>query len=273
MSEKNRKFIILFICMNLIYLIFVFATKAFENKSSELPIITFKNDILTVSVDDSQEELLKGAIATDVEDGDISKDIFVYSISTFDDDNTRTITYAVFDSDNQMVTASRKLKYSDYSAPKFSSTKSLINITLSGAIDSSYIQASSSVDGDISNKISVSQTQQSEYKTTYKYSVTDSTGTTSSLEITDEISLNSMFTNIDIELKDYIIYVKKGTTINPRSYIQNIHTSLGNQNELKPYVNIETNYNSQKAGTYEVRYVLNRNNGDYGISKLIIIVE
>lgn len=278
MLAKNRKFIIIFITMNLIYLIFILGSKVLNRNDSEVPSIKFDNDVITVSVKDGESELLEGVSAYDKEDGDLSKNIFIYSTSTFDKEQNRTITYAVFDSDNQMVTASRKFNYNDYEEPKFSSSQPLINVSLGSMLagdsnDTSFMSATSSVDGNISNKISMSTVEEGT-NMIYKYSVTDSTGTTSTLEVSEKISLNSILNNnIDIELKNYILYVDKGTVLNTRSYIKNIKTSLGKQNELKPYVQIETNYDSDKEGTYEVRYTLNRSNGDYGLTKMIVVVE
>lgn len=278
MLAKNRKFIIIFITMNLIYLIFILGSKVLNRNDSEVPSIKFDKDVITVSVKDGESELLEGVSAYDKEDGDLSKNIFIYSTSTFDKEQNRTITYAVFDSDNQMVTASRKFNYNDYEEPKFSSSQPLINVSLGSMLagnsdDTSFMSAKSSVDGNISNKISMSTVEEGT-NMIYKYSVTDSTGTTSTLEVSEKISLNSILNNnIDIELKNYILYVDKGTVLDTRSYIKNIKTSLGKQNELKPYVQIETNYDSDKKGTYEVRYTLNRSNGDYGLTKMIVVVE
>ena len=82
-----------------------------------------------------------------------------------------------------------------------------------------------------------------------------------------------MFSNITIELKDYIIYVKKGNNVDYRSYISNIKTSIGYQKDLIESVEIESNLNSKKPGVYEVVYTLNRSNGDYGTTKMYVIVE
>ena len=50
-------------------------------------------------------------------------------------------------------------------------------------------------------------------------------------------------------------------------------TSVGYQFDLKQEVYIETNYNADKPGLYEVVYTLNRSNGDYGAVKMFVIVE
>lgn len=272
MSKKNRMFIVFFVSINMVYLVFLFGMRVFGNQHNGAPVISFDKDIVSVDVDADEKDLLDGVYANDQEDGDISDKIFIYNISSFDEEKQRVVTYAVFDSQDQMSTAMRKIAYNNYTAPQFYCNEPLINLSLKNTSDSSYMKAKSCVDGDISNKVSVSKVEDNN-RVIYKYNVTDSTGTSSSLEISDEISLKGLYTNIDIELSDYIVYVKKGSTLRYRSYIKNVNTSLGKQNELIPYINIESNYNRNKKGQYEVKYTLNRSNGDYGISKMIVIVE
>lgn len=271
MAKKNIRFICVFLCLNLFFVMFVFLTR--ENSQGHMPSISFNQEFVTMSVEDKEDVLLKGIKASDEEDGDISDDIFIYDISSFDENMTRTVTYAVFDSDSQMATASRQVRYEDYSAPRFSSSQSLMNLSLTSDENTSYMSANSCVDGNITNKISLSKVEEDNH-IIYRYSVTDSTGTSSTLEIRDEISLKDVYNNsIDIELSDYILYVEKGFDLDPEDYIVNVNTSLGEQNELIPYVDIETNYDADKIGTYEVKYTLNRSNGDYGVSKMFVVVE
>lgn len=272
MSKKNKMFIIAFLAINVIYVAFVLGSKLFDFNKGESPTISFSTNEIAVSVKASEKELLAGVTASDKEDGNISKDVFIYGISTFDQNKSRTVTYAVFDSDSNLVRSSRKIKYSDYTAPKFTATKPIVNMSLMGT--ESAIGATSCVDGNISDKVSVSKVEKDSMTTIYKYNVTDSTGTSSSFEINDELNLKGLLEgNLTINLKKYIVYVKKGTVLNPASYIASVETSLGKQNELKSLVVSETNYDMTKEGVYEVKYTLNRSNGDYGVTKLIVIVE
>lgn len=271
MARKNVRFICVFLCLNVFFALFVFFTR--ESNLGHVPSISFDQELVTLSVEDEEDVLLEGVHANDEEDGDISDDVFIYDMSSFDENMTRTVTYAVFDSDSQMTTASRQVKYKDYTAPRFASSQSLMNLSLTDDENTSYMTAYSCVDGNITNKISLSKVEE-DRNVIYRYSVTDSTGTSSTLEIRDETSLENVFNNsIEIELSDYILYVDKGSDIDPEDYIVSVNTSLGKQNELIPYVDIETNYNADKVGTYEVKYTLNRSNGDYGISKMFVVVE
>ena len=279
MSKKNRVFLMILAIINMCYLGFIGITKILDIQSSNLPVITFNKDLVTISVKDDLKVLLKGVQAIDEEDGDISKNIFIYDISMFDENNERTVTYGVFDSDNQMTITSRKFKYKDYTSPKFSASKPLSGLmnTITSSLGGSTneilpIQAVSSVDGDISSKISKTKSE-TEESVVYVYSVTDSTGTTETLTVSESINLKELFTNVSIELKNYIIYVKKGSSVDYRSYIDNVKTSIGYQKDLIESVTVESNLDSSKHGVYEVVYTLNRSNGDYGTTKMYVIVE
>ena len=274
MSKRNKVFLLLLFIINVSYVLFLVFDSMADVETNQRPQITFDQELITISVKSDEDELLSGVNASDAEDGDLSDQVFIYSVSKFDEKNERVVTYAVFDSNNQMVTASRKYKYRDYETPKFSSKKpltSLMSSLLSGD-DSMSMQATSSIDGDITDKISMTQSE-SDGSIIYQYSVTDSTGTSETLVLSEEISLKGLMMNLSIELKDYIVYVRKNTSIDFRSYIENVKTSIGYQSDLISDVQIESNYDSTKSGVYEVMYTLNRSNGDYGAVKMFVIVE
>ena len=91
------------------------------------PVITFSEKYETsISVKTTKTELLNGVEATDVEDGDITLDVIVESISSMILENEdgskvkdleRDVTYAVCDSDNNVTKATKRIKYTDYKSP------------------------------------------------------------------------------------------------------------------------------------------------------------
>lgn len=271
MSKRNRIFLILFLSINIFYLCFILIFKVVNDGTDALPVIQIDNEVLTISVHDGEDVLLNHVSASDEEDGDLSQSVFIYNISSFNENNQRTVTYGVFDSSNQLVTSSCLLQYSDYRAPRFSSNRSFINLSMASDI-LSEIHADSVVDGNISNRMSVTKSEKND-RMVYEISVTDSTGTTSSLEVVDEINLKALYSSIDIKLTDYILYLHVGDHINLYNYIDSIQTSMGVNNDLIWEMDIETNFNSYEKGIYEAKFSLNRANGDYGLSKMIIIVE
>lgn len=69
------------------------------------PVITVSQAPLQVSVNDKEDSLLNGVSAIDIEDGNITSNVYIESISPFDDQKMRTITYAVLDSDDHIARA------------------------------------------------------------------------------------------------------------------------------------------------------------------------
>ena len=239
-------------------------------KTGEFPVIEVSNEALEVSVKAKEKTLLQGIKAFDKEDGDISSKVFIESISEFDDQDYRTITYGVFDSDDNLTRASRKLKYNDYEKPEFDLNKALCLYYIDDeSTMKEAIRAKSKVDGDISSKITMQN--DSVNNNYFTFSVKDSCGGESEIKLKAEI-LNTK-PQIEIELSDYLIKVEKGTDIDPKSYIENI-TYMGIEDDSLSYdVKVTDNYDPDKEGMYEFIYRIERSNGDYGITKLVVIVE
>lgn len=241
-------------------------------KTGEFPVIEVSNEALEVSVKAKEKTLLQGIKAFDKEDGDISSKVFIESISEFDDQDYRTITYGVFDSDDNLTRATRKLKYKDYEKPEFDLNKALCFTYMDDdLIIKDFIRAKSKVDGDISSKITMRSEDYSANNSYLTFSVKDSCGGKSEIKLKAEI-LNTK-PQIEIELSDYLIKVEKGTDIDPKSYIENI-TYMGIEDDSLSYdVKVTDNYDPDKEGMYEFIYRIERSNGDYGITKLVVIVE
>ena len=270
MAKKNIRFICVFLCLNLFFVMFVFLTR--ENSQGHVPSISFNQELVTMSVEDGEDVLLKGVKATDVEDGNITSKIFIENISVFDENQQRTVTYAVFDSDDNIVRATRQIKYTDYEEPEFTIKKALFIYYLDSTEQlKDYVSASSVVDGDLSSQISIESSAYNQDDEFYVvYSVTDSCGTTTTFK-TKATWLNYE-PNIDIQLTDYLIRVEKGETIYPREYIDTIEDMGVENDSLESLIDINDDYDSSKEGTYEFIYRINRSNGDYGITKLVVIV-
>ena len=243
-----------------------------RQSSGNAPTISAPQEVLEVSVKDDDKKLLEGLSAADEEDGDLSDSIFIESMSEFDNDNCRTVTYAVFDSDDNLSRATRRIRYSDYSAPRITLNQALcISYNNYNVQLQDYVGAISSVDGDISAKVSVNSEAQDGNSYYATFSVTDSCGTTSSLrlkidQLWDEPSLT-------ITLSDYLIYVDKGTEIDAEDYIESVSDRGIEDEDLIDDISIQDNYNADEEGTYEFIYRIERTSGEYGITKLVVVVQ
>ena len=85
--------------------------------SGESPVITFDQNVLEVTTDATEAELLQGVTATDAEDGDVTDSVLVETSTHFVSDTTIEVTYAAFDSQGHVSKAKRSVRYVDYTPP------------------------------------------------------------------------------------------------------------------------------------------------------------
>lgn len=239
-----------------------------------VPAITSDRDVLQVSVDASEEDLLEGLTASDEKDGDLTQDIVVGSISKFVKRGTVNISYVVFDQNNNAGQFIRKCEFTDYSSPEFSLAESLdfqVGETVK-VLD--ILTANDSLDGDITDKIrivasNVDNRQPGRY--TVSVQVTNDYGDTVEQDLI--ININNYITNSpDIVLSDYLVYVEKGSTFSPRTYVEKVVDAYGVSID-KDSVNINSDVNSKQPGTYQVTYTVEDDNGIQGIKHMMVIVK
>jgi len=268
--KKNRNYVFFIIMILIFYGIFLFGETRFQNKG-ENPVITVPNSPLIVSVSANEKKLLSDVSALDNEDGNLTSDIFIESISSFDENQFRTITYAVLDSDDNITRTTRKIQYSDYRQPEITITQALCIYYLEST-DSlkDYVKATSCVDGDISSQISIDKADYKGEDFDVTYSVRDSCGIKATL--TTHVTILSSINNININLSQYMLKVEKGQEILPKQYIESIEIMKTIDESLIRQVKVSDNYDSSKEGIYEFIYRIEEN-GEIGVTKLVIIVE
>nr|WP_317999545.1 hypothetical protein [uncultured Faecalibacillus sp.] len=268
--KKHGKYIFFIILLLMFYGGFLFLESRIKDDGHD-PVITVSQAPLQVSVNDKEDSLLNGVSAIDIEDGNITSNVYIESISPFDDQKMRTITYAVLDSDDHIARATRQLKYTDYTAPEIKITKPLCIYYLEST-DSlkDYVQATSGVDGDISSKISIDKADYKGEDFAVTYSVVDSCGTKSTL--TTNVTILPAMNNIQITLSDYMIKAQVGQKIRPLDYIENIELMGMSETSLIKNVKVSNNYDPTKPGVYEFIYRLEEN-GEIGVTKLVVVVE
>ena len=273
--KKEVKYGFAFIVLVALYICFIFINNLTQIKGHK-PTINAPSTVLEVSVKDKESALLKGVTAQDEEDGSLTDEIFIESISAFDDNQQRTVTYAVFDSDDHLVRTTRQIKYTDYTAPVINIKKALCYYLVTSSNDyKANISAFSTLDGDLSHLINIDNEFFDEKENhCLIFSVTDSAGTKTSIKL--KVNELNNDPTIDISLNTYLKRVKKGTTITeiaPRSNIKNIEVMGIKDNNLKNVVEITNDYNPNEEGIYEFVYRVSNNTGDFGVTKLVVIVE
>ena len=204
-------------------------------KKNVTPVIICASDELRVSVDAPKEDLLIGVTAMDVEDGDLTSSIVIESISQFVEKGKCTITYAVCDSGNRVATVPRTLYYTDYYSPRFRLTGDLIYPAGTSVKPLASIKAFDCLEGDISNRISMTAVDTEEIASAdsreVEFRVMNSRGDVSTFRANIVIQEKASPNTPEIRLGlpedgenefQYLIYVKAGERVDPFDYIKQI---------------------------------------------------
>lgn len=247
-----------------------------RGKDQTPPRITGTTDEIQVSVDASEEELLAGLAASDDRDGDITDQIRVGSHSKFIHTGSCEVQYYVFDSSYNVAQFSRRVTYTDYESPKFILSSPLIYEEGSTVSIMSRLSAEDDLDGDISGKIkivssNINQNKEGIYSA--EVEVTNEYGDVSVLELpVHVVGKGTLGEDAPrIVLDSYLIYVKKGEKLDPKSHLQKVVKADGDEARLAD-VQIKNGADTSKEGIYEVTYTYEGANGESAVSYLIVAV-
>lgn len=239
------------------------------------PVISFESDMISVTTDATDEELLKGVTATDPEDGDVSDLLMVESVSNIVSGNVAKVSYVAFDSKNHMTRAQRMVKYTDYESPKFAMTHPMVFRASATNNLLTYITAEDMFDGDISRKVIytiVSDTttlaNRGEYDVELR--VVNSMGDLSKLKIPVEITDNEP-NPADIQLKEYLVYIDKNSEFNPDDYFVS-QSPNGTPSTDMSGIRVESDVDTSEAGVYSVTYSCGSGNSA-SHTRLLVVVE
>ena len=236
------------------------------------PVITVDSELSEVSVKVTDEELLKGVTAYDEKDKDITDKIIVESISKFIEKGVCKVTYAVCDSDNHVATATKKIRYTDYTPPKFYMTVAPCFSTNETVNLSGKVGARDAIDGDISdNLVLTSQNFVQRTAGTYivEATVTNSRGDTAELEIPVTVEHKALNAPV-ITLSDYIIYSDINRSVDFKSYIKSVSDRNGETPKDEPTV--RTNADFSKPGVYTADFYVEDSDKTEGHTSMIIVV-
>lgn len=255
------------------------------------PVVSCKEEEITVSVADEDSVLLDGVTAKDNRDGDISKSVRVSSMSHFIEKGKRTITYIVFDKANQAGTAQRTVIYSDYSSPKIRLTKPLrYTINESNSVNpTEYMTAEDCLDGDLTNQIHLSLGDELYNVQTGIYNITvqvsNSAGDVCAIpmELTLYDSMNRDEANKEYPmLSEYIAYTSVNVPIDPQAYLTGVmrgsseytFAADGDYIGFGPEsIGITSNVDYATPGVYTIDFSYTSEGGVTAITKLYVVVE
>lgn len=235
------------------------------------PVISCPAEVLEVSVADGEAALLAGVTASDEQDGDLTYKVRILGISKFIEDYTAKITYAVFDSDNNMSTCSRPLRYTDYRSPVFTITKPLIYAKGASILLLDRLTVTDVIDGDITNSIRVTPIKATSDPEIYTVDiqVTNSMGDTVRITL-PVLQQESSLNRAEVTLSSTLVYLTAGSSFNPDNYLRSVTTPKGWADPAD--VEITGTVDTSVPGVYMVYYEYRSENYS-GTSVLTVIVE
>lgn len=260
-------FIIVFLAFS-----FIFVREKIT-KDTTIPKINVEGEIIDVSLKASDEELLKGITAYDEKDGDLTDKIIIESVSRFIEPGVSRVTYAVCDDDNNISTATRKIRYKGYKAPEFSLNEALCYSVYETPNLKKAVGVTDCLVGDITSDIILTSEDYTKSVTgvfTINARVTTAKGDTATLDIPLIVEDRSESAP-EIKLKDYLIYVEKGKKIKFEDYL--VKATDSNDKDITDDVTIETKIDMKKEGTYLVHYYAVDKNENKGHTVLVVVVR
>lgn len=260
-------FIIVFLAFS-----FIFVREKITTDTT-IPVINVEGEIIDVSLKATDEELLKGISAYDEKDGDLTSEIIIESVSRFIEPGVSRVTYAVCDNDNNIATATRKIRYKGYEAPKFYLSEALCYSVYETPNLKKAVTARDSLMGDITSDMILTSEDYTRSVTgvfTINARVTTPKGDTATLDLPLIIEDRSEAAP-EIELKEYIVYANKGDKIDFEEYL--VKATDIDEKDITDDVTIETKINMKKEGTYLVHYYAEDGNENKGHTVLVVVVR
>lgn len=247
-----------------------------ERKSVDytLPVITVEEQLLELSIHDSEEMLLQGITAYDGKDGDLSSKVIVESVSQFTDDSTCIVTYAVADSDKHVAKCTRQIRYTDYEKPVFYLKQGMV-FPVGATIDiGSVVGAVDCIEGDISDRVIIAATDyQANVAGIYSLSLqaTNAKGDIVYLDLSLYVEEENLRAP-EIKLTDHLIYVEKGQRLDFDDYVEEIKSPYDikiNRDSLET----SHRFDPDQPGVYDIHYNIQDANGNEAHTVLTVVVE
>ena len=241
------------------------------SSGKEPPVLTCDSDLLEISVNDGKDAMLSGITAADDQDGDLTGQVLVTGVSQLVGDNTAKVTYVVFDSDDNMATLTRSVRYTDYRLPRFSLEEPLIYGSAENMTLLDRLHAKDTIDGDITGNIRVSYLESTADPqiSNINVQVTNSMGDTAWLTL-PVVFADDTGRWVDISLSSYLVYLEQGSSFNARSYLN--RAALNGNSIGTDQVSISGEVDTDTPGTYYVHYNCSYGSA-VGTAVLTVVVE
>lgn len=239
--------------------------------SKEPPVLTCDSDLLEISVSGGREAMLTGITATDDQDGDLTGQVLVTGVSQLVGDNTARVSYAVFDSDDNMATLTRSVRYTDYRLPRFSLEEPLVYGINEPMELLDRLHAKDTIDGDVTGNIRVSYLEDTADSmiSNINVQVTNSMGDTAWLTL-PVVFVEDSSRWVDISLSAWLVYLEQGSRFNARGYLE--RATLNGSSIGTDQVSVSGEVDTDTPGTYYVHYKCSYGSAA-GSAVLTVVVE
>lgn len=263
------------------------------------PVIEVASPMVEISVKDDWSVILEGVTATDKEDGDLTDKLLVESLSNFVEKGRRVATIAVSDRANNVTKVTREVVYTDYSSPVFE-LRGPLSFPIGANSITKDMRVTDVLDGDLTDRVRFESRDEiyssllGEYAVIF--TVVNSAGDVVSLPVTLELydSNNRSYKTPQMELSEYLKYIKVGEHLNPKQFLKSIKVD-GMEYRRNVYgqyeavterelpeeemyfdinnVLITNDVNESVPGVYEILYKVYGSEEDEGRVRLIVIVS
>lgn len=247
-----------------------------QEKDRTMPVIESDRDVLKISCDYEEEDLLEGLTASDAKDGDLTSQILVGDITRFIEKGVSDITYVVFDSGNQSASLTRRVEFEDYSSPQLQLSQPLVFYEGEGDYEElrSRVKATDKLDGDRTDWIvqtdsNINFQKEGQYHITYE--VSNSYGDSTAMQLPVHV-LSGKADSLEVRLKKAIVYLSLGDAMDTDKWLDNVYDSQGDKVES---VNISASgqVDVNTPGIYEIRYQADDSKGNQGENWLTVVVQ
>lgn len=248
------------------------------DKKDAPTIVCTAEDMITVSVSVTDEELLKFVTASDKQDGDLTSDIVVSRKTYFIGPKVSTITYSVCDSDNNITSLTKNVFYSDYKSPEITLLNEFIFPSGYNFDLSRYVQATDVIDGNLSDYVKVISSEFANVHGQYKVNIKVSNSMADCTDITiNAIVTDEDYSQVRIVLNSYTTYVTVGETVDYESFIQNVVNKRATYYDADDIKIDASNVDLTKPGVYDVFYRIPKSrdeaDGNATMSRLVVVVR
>lgn len=244
------------------------------NTDKTVPTIKIEEKEIWIPVSATESEMLAGVTAYDEKDGDLTDNVIIQNLSNFTGSSTCTVTYMVWDSDNNYTSAKRTIHYTDYVPPHLTYNGPLMFQKSVAVNFRSVIGATDIIDGDIGRNVIINSSNIDESSEgDYEVIVTAFNSKGDRVTYNLPVTVYSTSTwNCEIRLSDYLVYAKVGSDLDFDSFV----TGVYNRKEEAlscPVIAKTYDVNFGKPGVYRVRYETDPDTEYVSFTYLTVIVE